>query len=201
MSRSTPSVLVMLSFSLLFSLSFTASAPVSASATPIQSLLLSQGLPGGLFPENVKSFSLDPDGLLEVFLDQPCLAKFETKVYFDSVVRANLTYGRLQGLEGLAQQELFLWLPVKDIIVYDPSSGLILFDIGVAHKQLSLSLFEDPPPCKPQGIHPINIRRMAKPKTQNLVLIVLITNAPFEYKLGCSSASSLVMLTVQNCQI
>ncbi|MCD9643310.1 hypothetical protein HAX54_030653 [Datura stramonium] len=40
---------------------------------------------------------------------------------------------------------------VKDIIVYDPSSGLILFDIGLAHKQMSLSLFEEPPICSPQG--------------------------------------------------
>ena len=68
----------------------------------------------------------------------------------DRVVRANLSYGGLVGLEGLSQEELFLWLPVKGIIVNDPSSGLILFDIGVAHKQLSLSLFEDPPVCKPQ---------------------------------------------------
>jgi hypothetical protein len=67
-------------------------------------------------------------------------------------VRANLTYRSLSGVVGLSQEELFLWLPVKDIIVDDPGSGLILFDIGVAHKQLSLSLFEDPPNCKPQGI-------------------------------------------------
>lgn len=80
------------------------------------------------------------------------MAKFETRVFFDKVVRANLTYGELTGVEGLSQEELFLWLPVKDIIVYDPSSGLILFDIGLAHKQMSLSLFEDPPACKPQGM-------------------------------------------------
>ncbi|KAF3451618.1 hypothetical protein FNV43_RR07713 [Rhamnella rubrinervis] len=91
-------------------------------------------------------------GRLEVHLECPCMAKFETRVYFDSVVRANLTYGRLKALEGLSQEELFLWLPVKGITVNDPSSGLILFDIGVAHKQLSLSLFEDPPVCKPQGL-------------------------------------------------
>jgi hypothetical protein len=99
----------------------------------------------------VKSYNYDQTGLLEVHLDQPCLAKFETRVYFNSVIRANLSFGGLKGLEGLSQEELFLWLPVKDIIVNDPSSGLILFDIGVAHKQLSLSLFEDPPVCKPQG--------------------------------------------------
>lgn len=79
------------------------------------------------------------------------MAKFETRVYFESVVRANLSYGGLIGVEGLSQEELFLWLPVKDIIVYDPLSGLILFDIGVAYKQMSLSLFEEPPTCDPQG--------------------------------------------------
>ncbi|XP_062162511.1 uncharacterized protein LOC133869503 [Alnus glutinosa] len=125
--------------------------PLTATSS-IHNLLQSQGLPAGLFPENVKAYSLDQTGLLEVHLDQPCLAKFENRVYFDSVVRANLSFGGLKGLEGLTQEELFLWLPVKDIIVNDPSSGLILFDIGVAHKQLSLSLFEDPPVCKPQGV-------------------------------------------------
>lgn len=77
---------------------------------------------------------------------------FESRVFFESVVRANLSYGGLIGVEGLSQEELFLWLPVKDIIVYDPSSGIILFDIGVAHKQMSLSQFEDPPLCHPQGM-------------------------------------------------
>lgn len=31
-----------------------------------------------------------------------------------------------------------------------PTSGLIHFDVGVADKQLSLSLFEDPPDCNPE---------------------------------------------------
>lgn len=88
-----------------------------------------------------------------MLLDEPCLTKYENRVFFDSVVRANLSYGSLIGVVGLSQEELFLWLPVKDIIVNDPTSGLILFDIGLAHKQLSLSLFEDPPLCKPQGIY------------------------------------------------
>lgn len=86
-----------------------------------------------------------------MFLESSCLAKFDGRVYFSSVVRAGLSYGGLMGLEGIAQEELFLWLPVKGIIVDDPSSGVILIDIGLAQKQLSLSLFEDPPVCKPQG--------------------------------------------------
>ncbi|XP_010241003.1 PREDICTED: uncharacterized protein LOC104585732 [Nelumbo nucifera] len=120
-------------------------------ADSIHDLLKSRGLPVGLLPKAVKSYTLDDHGRLEVFLDRPCLTKFESRVYFDSVVKGNLSYGELTGLEGLSQEELFLWLPVKDIILDDPSSGVILFDIGVAHKQLSLSLFEDPPECKPEA--------------------------------------------------
>ncbi|XP_047312164.1 uncharacterized protein LOC124915486 [Impatiens glandulifera] len=124
---------------------------VHSHSNSIQDLLRSRGLPGGLFPKNVNSYDLDADGLLQVYFEQPCMAKFETRVLFDTVVRANLSYGGLTGVQGLSQEELFLWFSVKDIIVYDPSSGLILFDIGVAHKQFSLSLFEDPPVCHPEG--------------------------------------------------
>lgn len=95
------------------------------------------------------------------------MAKFDTRVHFDSVVRANLTFGGLKALEGLSQEELFLWLPVKGISVSDPSSGLILFDIGVAHKQLSLSLFEDPPVCKPQGTTALIISSVLFPQKKN----------------------------------
>ena len=127
--------------------------PLAVADSSIHNLLQSHGLPAGLFPNSVKSYNLDQNGLLEVHLDQPCLAKYENRVLFDSVVRANLSFGQLKGLEGLSQEELFLWLPVKDIMVKDPSSGIILFDIGLAYKQLSLSLFEDPPICRSQGTY------------------------------------------------
>ncbi|XP_059283332.1 uncharacterized protein LOC132036937 [Lycium ferocissimum] len=130
-----------------------------AMSMSIHDLLKSKGLPGGLLPKEVKSYNLSDSGLLEVFLDGPCLAKFDTMACYDSVVKANLTYGSLAGVEGLSQQELFVWLPVKGIVVDDPSSGLILFDIGLAHKQLSLSLFEDPPHCKPDGVLKTNGRK------------------------------------------
>ncbi|XP_076899226.1 uncharacterized protein LOC143553040 [Bidens hawaiensis] len=135
-------------------------SPVSESVTEssIHDLLKSKGLPVGLFPKEVESFTLYDTGLLEVFLRGPCLTKFDTMAFYESTVRANLTHGSLTGVEGLSQEELFLWLPVKDIIVDDPKSGLILFDIGLAHKQLSLSLFEDPPDCKSEDVLKIKNR-------------------------------------------
>ncbi|KAI5674839.1 hypothetical protein M9H77_15203 [Catharanthus roseus] len=117
----------------------------------IHDLLMSKGLPPGLIPKDVKSYSLSENGLLEVFLERPCLTKFDTMALYESRVSGNLTYGGLTNVEGFSQEELFLWLPVKDIILDDPNSGIILFDIGVAQKQLSLSLFEDPPDCKQNG--------------------------------------------------
>eukprot|EP00262_Sarcandra_glabra_P007600 TRINITY_DN20490_c0_g1_i1.p1 TRINITY_DN20490_c0_g1~~TRINITY_DN20490_c0_g1_i1.p1 ORF type:complete len:166 (+),score=20.57 TRINITY_DN20490_c0_g1_i1:65-562(+) len=124
---------------------------VASNCDSIQELLISKGLPMGLLPKSVKSFTLDDTGRLEVFLESPCFAKFDNRVYFESVISANLSYGELTSVAGLSQEELFVWLPVKDIKVDDPSSGLIFIDIVVAHKQLSLSLFEDPLDCKPES--------------------------------------------------
>ncbi|KAK4752873.1 hypothetical protein SAY87_021671 [Trapa incisa] len=149
----------------IFLLLYTFPQPSSPSAeNSIHDLLRSRGLPGGLLPKGVQSYSFsDDDGRLEVKLEGPCLTRFENRVYFESVVKANLTYGSLTGVVGLSQEELFLWLPVKDIIVDDPNSGLILFDIGVAHKQMSLSLFEYPPDCKSlqdhQGLRKNHVRK------------------------------------------
>ncbi|XP_022142858.1 uncharacterized protein LOC111012868 [Momordica charantia] len=141
-------------------------SPPSSLSLPssIHELLRSQGLPAGLLPREVKSYALSRNGLLEVFLEGPCLTKYENRVMFESVVRANLSYGSLIGVQGLTQEELFLWLPVKDIIVDDPKSGLILFDIGVAHKQLALSLFEDPPSCNPHPKGDLRRNRVRKEK-------------------------------------
>ncbi|KAI3768911.1 hypothetical protein L6452_00007 [Arctium lappa] len=156
--RHKPTLVLMLVCVVHFSQSESESESVTESS--IHDLLKSKGLPGGLFPKEVESFTLYDTGLLEVFLRGPCLTKFDTMAFYESTVRANLTYGSLTGVEGLTQEELFLWLPVKDIIVDDPKSGLILFDIGLAHKQLSLSLFEDPPDCKSEGV--LNLKKKSR---------------------------------------
>ncbi|KAJ6849250.1 uncharacterized protein M6B38_269685 [Iris pallida] len=123
-----------------------------AAGGSIHSLLVSHGLPAGLLPRSVRDFSLDPStGLLSVRLDRACRADYDrSPVHFDRVVEANLTYGSLSAVTGLSQEELFLWLPVKEISVADQKSGVISFDIGVARKQLSASVFENPPECQPE---------------------------------------------------
>ena len=147
-TSSLPMFLLLLLLLHLVPLTVTAEYPPS-----VHDVLRSHGLPAGLFPKSVKSYTLDHTGFLEVHMDRPCLAQYETRVFFDSVVRANLSFRRLKVLEGMSQEELFIWLPVKDIIVIDPLSGLIVIDIGLAYKRLSLSRFDNPPICRSQGTY------------------------------------------------
>lgn len=114
----------------------------------IYDLLKKNGLPEGLLPKGVKSYALNDDGQLEVYLEKPCYTKFENQVYFEKMIRGNLSYGQLAGVAGVEQQELFLWFPVKGIRVDIPNSGFIYFDVGVVYKQFSLALFETPPDCR-----------------------------------------------------
>ncbi|AES88891.1 hypothetical protein MtrunA17_Chr4g0031861 [Medicago truncatula] len=124
-----------------------------AEESSLVEVLRNHGLPAGLFPQSVKSFKLDQMGHLEVHLDHPCLAQYETTVFFNTVVKANLSFRQLKVLDGMSREELFLWLPVKDIFVLDPSSGVILIDIGYALKYLAFSHFDEPPVCRsPNGL-------------------------------------------------
>ncbi|KAK7362989.1 hypothetical protein VNO77_05114 [Canavalia gladiata] len=162
--------------------------PLVADSSLVE-VLNSHGLPAGLFPQSVKSYNLDQTGGLEVHLERPCLAQYETRVFFDSVVRTNISFGQLKVLDGMSQEELFLWLPVKDIIVSDPSSGLILIDIGLAYKHLSLSRFEDPPICNSLGtssLFLINYHFSSHNNTNNnfsgyMENADYIVDLPFEY--------------------
>ncbi|CAJ2633409.1 unnamed protein product [Trifolium pratense] len=98
-----------------------------SNSTTIYDELRAKGLPVGLLPKGITRYEI------------------------------NSSSGEFQigELSGMTAQELFLWFPVKGIHVDLPSSGLIHFDVGVADKQFSLSLFEDPPDCNPQ-VYAIN---------------------------------------------
>ncbi|KAJ8497579.1 hypothetical protein OPV22_008131 [Ensete ventricosum] len=127
---------------------------IVGSGRSFRDLLRNYGLPAGLIPRAIESFDLDPSsGLLEVRLHRTCYARYDAGLaYFDRVVRGNLSYGALSGVVGWSQEELFLWFPVKGLLIADPSSGVILFDIGLAQKHLSVSAFEDPPDCQPAAL-------------------------------------------------
>ncbi|XP_052186310.1 uncharacterized protein LOC127797442 [Diospyros lotus] len=120
---------------------------VAADELSIYEALRSNGLPMGLLPKGAKDFRLDAGGRFEVHLDRECNAKFESELHYDRNVSGTLSYGQIAGLSGISAQDLFLWFPVKEIRVDIPTSGLIYFDVGVVHKEFSLSSFETPRDC------------------------------------------------------
>uniref|UniRef100_A0A7N0U241 DUF538 family protein n=1 Tax=Kalanchoe fedtschenkoi TaxID=63787 RepID=A0A7N0U241_KALFE len=139
--------------SLIIIFSIFAASSAAQPSDSFHSLLRSRGLPIGIVPRNITSFSLDDTtGRFEVYLDRSCSAKFENEVHYEINVTGTLTYGQVGDLSGMSAQELFLWFPVKGIRVDVPSSGLIYFDVGgVVSKQFSLSLFDAPPDCVDVG--------------------------------------------------
>ncbi|XP_004492851.1 uncharacterized protein [Cicer arietinum] len=136
---------------LLVTVSWLFSFVNASNSTTIYDELKAKGLPVGLLPKGITRYEInDSSGEFEVWMEEPCNAKFENEVHYDPNIKGTLGYGRIGELSGMSAQELFLWFPVKGIRVDLPSSGLIHFDVGVADKQFSLSLFEDPPDCNPQ---------------------------------------------------
>lgn len=101
----------------------------------------------GLLPKGVTNFTFDDSGRFEVHLDRACNSKFENEFHYDRYVSGKLTYGQIDGVSGISAQDLFMWFTVKEIRVDIPSSGLIYFDVGVVHKQFSLSSFDTPRDC------------------------------------------------------
>ena len=53
----------------------------------IYDVLKKNALPDGLFPMGVKSYSLNDDDQLEVYVEKPCYSKFENEVYFERMIR------------------------------------------------------------------------------------------------------------------
>ncbi|OIV98785.1 hypothetical protein TanjilG_21807 [Lupinus angustifolius] len=91
--------------------------------------LRQQGLPVGLLPKGITKYSVNSgSGEFLVLMEEPCNAKFENEVHYETNITGTLKYGSIAGLSGVSAQELFLWFPVKEIRVDLPSSGLIHFD-------------------------------------------------------------------------
>ncbi|XP_057519651.1 uncharacterized protein LOC130800224 [Amaranthus tricolor] len=117
------------------------------SSKSIYQVLESKGLPSGLFPKGISNFTIDDDGNFRVYLNEACEAKFESEIHYEKDVSGQISFGQIGNLTGIEAQDLFLWFPVKGIRVDIPSSGVIYFDVGVVHKQFSVSLFDTPRDC------------------------------------------------------
>jgi len=90
----------------------TAATVRGSNSTTIYDELRAQGLPVGLLPKGIAKYSFNgTSGEFEVWMPEPCNAKFENEVHYDSNIKGILGFGRIGKLSGMSAQELFLWFP------------------------------------------------------------------------------------------
>ena len=117
--------------------------------TDIHELLPQYGLPRGLLPDNVESYTLSPsDGTFEVKLKNPCYVHFDEVVYYGKEIKGKLSYGSVHDVSGIQAKKLFVWLSVTGIEVSKVDSGMIKFFVGSISEELPAKQFEVVPACK-----------------------------------------------------
>ncbi|KAJ7980553.1 Protein of unknown function, DUF538 [Quillaja saponaria] len=106
------------------------------------------GLPSGLLPDSVSSYTLSDDGGFVVVLGKPCYVKFDYLVYYEKTITGKLSYGSITDLKGIQVQRLFLWFDVDEIRVDLPPSGHIYFQVGIINKKLDIDQFKTIHSCR-----------------------------------------------------
>ncbi|XP_076896564.1 uncharacterized protein At5g01610-like [Bidens hawaiensis] len=125
------------------------SVTVTATATSTTDILPQFGLPIGILPNAVESYTLSPtDGAFTVHLTRPCYVKFDDQtVYYSKDIQGKLTYGSVSDVTGIQAKQFFLWLSVTGMDL-DTDSGMLEFHVGVLSKKLPADMFSEVPECK-----------------------------------------------------
>ncbi|KAJ4769550.1 hypothetical protein LUZ62_053807 [Rhynchospora pubera] len=124
-------------------------AATAVGADKVHELLPKYGLPAGLLPDAVKSYTLSDDGAFEIQLSSSsCYVHFPSNlVYLDSTITGTLSYGRLSNLSGIQAKKLFVWVTVTGIVAH-PDQNTVEFQVGFLSQSLPDSEFQTIPRCK-----------------------------------------------------
>ncbi|KAJ3687239.1 hypothetical protein LUZ61_016403 [Rhynchospora tenuis] len=142
-------LLLLLSLSLSISATSATSAESPSSGnTTIYDILPKYGLPPGIFPDTVTSFSLSEDGALSVNLSGPCQVEFDYLVSFDATITGVLRYGVLDCLKGIQARRFLIWFDIDRIKVDLPPTNYIYFDVGWITRKLGVDQFLTIHSCK-----------------------------------------------------
>ncbi|CAL1373174.1 unnamed protein product [Linum trigynum] len=114
----------------------------------VYEVLPKYGLPSGLLPDSVVSYTLDDDGNFAVSLAKPCYIQFDYLVYYAEKITGKLSYGSITNLEGIQVQKFFIWLDVDEIKVDLPPADSIYFHVGFINKKLDVDQFETVHSCR-----------------------------------------------------
>ncbi|KMZ62397.1 hypothetical protein ZOSMA_46G00730 [Zostera marina] len=113
----------------------------------VYEILPTFGLPAGLLPDSVVSYSLSKDGSFVVELVAPCHVQFDYLVYYDKTISGTLKLGGIFDLEGVQVKKLLFWFDVDSIQVDLPPTDSIYFEIGWISKTLDVDQFKTVRSC------------------------------------------------------
>ncbi|XP_010243440.1 PREDICTED: uncharacterized protein LOC104587504 [Nelumbo nucifera] len=106
--------------------------------TTVRDLISQHGLPKGLLPDLVKSYSLSRNGDFRVELKTTCYVDAGDLLYYDKRISGKLRHGAISHLQGIRIRKLwFWWVIVTEIqadedrvtLIYQSISGLIWFSV------------------------------------------------------------------------
>lgn len=125
-------------------------APAPSSNPPSVYQVLSEfGLPIGLLPDSVKSYTLSSNGTFTVELRNPCYVHFDYLVYYKTRISGKLEYGFISDIEGIQIQRFFMWFDINDIKVVDlPPSESIFIQVGFISRELDVAQFQSVKSCQ-----------------------------------------------------
>lgn len=148
-----PFAIVFLGFSLLLTRPRQAAAGAGSSGgATVHEVLPLYGLPEGLLPDAVASYSLEADGCFVVELDRPsCYVRFgQYVVFYERRITGALKMGSIRDLEGIQVLRHFLRLGVGEIKVDLPPSDYVYFQVGWIAKRLAVDDFRSIRSCQDQ---------------------------------------------------
>ena len=148
-TRATTSLRLLLIAAVVASLSASSASSAGGLAiADVHDLLPLYGLPKGLVPDNVKSYSLSDDGDFVIELKSTCYVHFESRlVYYDKKIRGKISYGEVSDASGIQAKKAFIWVSVTGIVAH-PSRDSIEFKVGFLGEELPASEFEKIPVCR-----------------------------------------------------
>ncbi|GJN23671.1 hypothetical protein PR202_gb11337 [Eleusine coracana subsp. coracana] len=149
-------------------------SPPHKNAT-LAELLPLYGLPPGIFPSTVTSFSLATNGSLVVDLAGPCYVHFEFLTYFEPRVTGVLRYGSLTDLSGVQVRRYLVWFNVIRVKVdLPPPPRYVYLDIGWITRKLPAADFQSIHACEDSQVPPLIRSRRRRPMVPGRMGTVLL---------------------------
>ncbi|KAE9610445.1 hypothetical protein Lal_00006274 [Lupinus albus] len=144
---------ISITITFFFFLFFFSSSLIATKTKDIHDMISDYGLPKGLIPNNVISYTLSSNNsTFTIQLKSPCYVHFDRLVYYNTQITGKISYGSVTAVTGIQAKSFFLWLPVTGIKVDSDDSDMLDFFVGPLSQKLPAKQFENVPRCSRKGI-------------------------------------------------